>query len=195
MLRDTTVDFQPVAPRIVLSLRSGDKRTLFLFHWQLGFIQKSGIVTAMVGLLNAPPGTKLYERMRREGRLIGLISGDNVDGTTNILSKMGNAALRDGYRSIMQHIYSPKPYYKRAMTFLREYKTPEIRTPMDFHRLVGFFRSIIRLGIFGRERFQYWKLLLWTFFHRPRLFPLTVTFAIYGHHFRKICKLNRIKES
>jgi radical SAM superfamily enzyme YgiQ (UPF0313 family) len=172
-----------------------DSDTPSIFQRQIEFIQKSGIVTAMVGLLNAPPGTKLYERMRREGRLIGLISGDNVDGTTNILSKMGNAALRDGYRSIMQHIYSPKPYYKRAMTFLREYKAPSIRTPMDFHRLVGFFRSIIRLGILGRERFQYWKILLWTFFHRPSLFFLTVTFAIYGHHFRKICKLNRAKES
>ena len=122
--------------------------------------------------------------------MIGLISGDNVDGTTNILSKMGNAALREGYRNIMQHIYSPKPYYKRAMTFLREYKAPKIRTPMDFQRLVGFFRSIIRLGILGRERFQYWKILLWTFFRRPRLFPLTVTFAIYGHHFRKICQVD-----
>ena len=171
-----------------------DSDTPSIFQRQIEFIQKSGIVTAMVGLLNAPPGTKLYERMRREGRLIGLISGDNVDGSTNILSKMGNAALREGYRNIMQHIYSPKPYYKRAMTFLREYKAPKITTPMNFHTLVGFFRSIIRLGILGRERFQYWKILAWTFFRRPRLLPLSVTFAIYGHHFRKIAKLSRARE-
>ena len=167
-----------------------DSDTPSIFQRQIDFIQKSGIVTAMVGLLNAPPGTKLYERMRKEGRLIGLISGDNVDGTTNILPKMGPAVLREGYRNIMQHIYSPKPYYKRAMTFLREYKAPKIKTPMDFQRFLGFFRSVIRLGIFGRERFQYWKILVWTFFHRPRLVPLSVTFAIYGHHFRKISKLN-----
>ena len=172
-----------------------DSDTPSIFQRQIEFIQRSGIVTAMVGLLNAPPGTKLYDRMRREGRLIGLLSGDNVDGTTNILSKMGNTALHEGYRNIMQHIYSPKPYYKRAMTFLREYKAPKIRTPMDFQRLMGFFRSIIRLGILGRERFQYWKILLWTFFRRPRLLPLSVTFAIYGHHFRKIAKLSRAKES
>ena len=172
-----------------------DSDTPSIFQRQIEFIQKSGIVTAMVGLLNAPPGTKLYERMRKEGRLIGLMSGDNVDGSTNILSKMGNAALREGYRSILQHIYSPKPYYKRAMTFLREYKAPKITTPMNFHALVGFFRSIIRLGILGRERFQYWKILLWTFFRRPRLLPLSVTFAIYGHHFRKIARLTRAKES
>jgi hypothetical protein len=95
----------------------------------------------------------------------------------------------------MQYIYSPKPYYKRAMTFLREYKAPKIRTRMDFPHLVGLFRSIVRLGILGRERFQYWKILLWTFFRRPRLLPLSVTFAIYGHHFRKIAKLTRSMKS
>jgi radical SAM superfamily enzyme YgiQ (UPF0313 family) len=169
-----------------------DSDTPSIFQRQIEFIQKSGIVTAMVGLLNAPPGTRLYERMRKEGRLNGLISGDNVDGTTNILPKMGLDALREGYTNIMQHIYSPKPYYKRAMTFLREYKAPKIRTPLDFHRMLGLLRSSIRLGIFGRERFQYWKILFWTLFRRPQLFTMAVTFAIYGHHFRKISKINII---
>jgi len=166
-----------------------DSDTPSIFQRQIEFIQKSGIVTAMVGLLNAPPGTRLYERMRKEGRLIGIISGDNIDGTTNILPKMGLDALREGYRNIMQQIYSPQHYYKRALTFLREYKAPKIRTPLDFQRLLGLLRSSIRLGIFGKERFQYWKILFWALFRRPQLFTLTITFAIYGYHFRRICKL------
>jgi hypothetical protein len=153
------------------------------------FIQKSGIVTAMVGLLNAAPGTPLYERMKNEGRLVGLISGDNVDGTTNILPKMGYDALLEGYRSIMQQIYSPKHYYKRAMIFLREYKGPNIRSPLNFQHVLAVFRSGIQLGIFGRERFQYWRIFLWALFHRPQLVPVTITLSIYGYHFRKICKL------
>jgi len=164
-----------------------------IFQRQIEFIQKSGIVTAMVGLLNAPPGTRLYERMRKEGRLVGFISGDNVDGTTNILPKMGHDVLREGYRNIIQHIYSPKPYYKRAMTFLREYKRPKVRTPLDFQRLMAVIRSSIRLGVLGKERFQYWKIFFWTLFRRPHLFTLAITFAIYGHHFRKISKLNNIQ--
>jgi radical SAM superfamily enzyme YgiQ (UPF0313 family) len=166
-----------------------DSDTSSIFQRQMEFIQKSGIVTAMVGLLNAPPGTKLYERMRSEGRLLDLISGDNADGTTNILPKMGLDALREGYGNLMQRIYSPGHYYKRAMTFLREYKRPEIRTPLDFQRLLAIVRSSIRLGVFGRERFQYWKIILWTLFSRPRMLPLTVTLAIYGHHFRKVYKM------
>jgi len=166
-----------------------DSDTPSIFQRQIEFIQKSGIVTAMVGLLNAPPGTRLYERMRKEGRLLDFVSGDNVDGTTNILPIMGLDVLREGYGNLMQYIYSPEHYYKRARTFLREYKRPEVRIPMDFQRLLAVLRSSIRLGIFGKERFQYWKILLWTLFRRPKMLPLTITLAIYGHHFRKICKL------
>jgi radical SAM superfamily enzyme YgiQ (UPF0313 family) len=166
-----------------------DSDTPSFFQRQIEFIQESGIVTAMVGLLNAPPRTRLYERMREEGRLIGLISGDNVDGTTNILPKMGLDALREGYRNMMHYIYSPEHYYKRAMTFLREYQRPKVRTPLDFQRLLAILRSTVRLGVIGRERFQYWKILFWTLFRRPKMLPLAITLAIYGYHFRKVCAL------
>jgi radical SAM superfamily enzyme YgiQ (UPF0313 family) len=170
-----------------------DSDTPSIFQRQIEFIQRSGIVTAMVGMLNAPPGTKLYERMRKEGRLIGLFSGDNVDGSTNIIPKMGFDTLRDGYKIIIQHIYSPKHYYKRMMTFLREYKIPKTsRGSLDFQSLIAAFRSSIRLGVFGKERFQYWKILSWTLFCRPRLIPLAITFSIYGHHFRKMSKLSNL---
>jgi len=162
-----------------------------IFQRQIDFIQKSGIVTAMVGLLQAPVGTKLYERLKKEGRLLGRIS-ENTDGTTNIVPHMDFNSLREGYRNIMKHIYSPKPYYQRVKIFLREYKPPEIKIPLDYQRFLAFFRSTIHLGIFGKERFQYWRLLMWTLFHRPQLLTLAISFAVYGHHFRKVCELHII---
>jgi len=167
-----------------------DSDTRSIFQRQIDFIQKSGIVTAMVGLLQAPAGTKLYKRLKREGRVVGYISGDNLDGTTNIIPRMDLDALCEGYRDIMRHIYSPKLYYQRVKTFLREYRPPEIESPLDLQRVLAFFRSSIHLGILGKERFQYWKILLWTLFRRPELFTLAITFAIYGHHFRKITELH-----
>ena len=109
------------------------------FQRQIDFIQESGIVTAMVGLLNAPPGTRLHERMREEGRLIDAMSGDNVDGTTNFMPRMGLDVLRKGHRNLMRHIYTPEHYYKRAMTFLREYQKPRVGIPMDFQCLLAVF--------------------------------------------------------
>jgi len=161
-----------------------DSDTPSIFQRQIDFIQKSGIVTAMVGLLQAPAGTRLYERMKRDGRLLGPMSG-NTDGTTNILPKMGLEKLHEGYRTIMQNIYSPKHYYRRVKTFLREYRVPGVRSSLDFQRCLALFRSGFRLGVFGKERFQYWRLLAWTFLYRRRLLPLAVTLMIYGHHFRK----------
>ena len=167
-----------------------DSDTLSTFRRQIEFIQKSGIVSAMVGMLNAPPGTRLFDRLQRENRVVGKVSGDNVDGTTNIIPKMGLPGLLEGYRSIMGHIYSPRNYYRRVRTFLAEFGTPRARTPLDFQRVLAFLYSNLRLGILGKERFQYWYLLVWTMIRRPRLLPLAVTLAIYGHHFRKICDLH-----
>jgi len=160
-----------------------------IFQRQIDFIQNSGIVTAMVGLLQAPPGTKLYERLKKEGRLSGLLSGDNVDGTTNIIPKMDMRQLIKGYEKILNNIYRPRPYYKRIKTFLREYKAPKISIKLDFQRFLAFFRTSIRIGIFGKERIQYWNLVLWTLCRCPKLLPLAITLAIHGYHFRKVCKL------
>jgi len=159
-----------------------------IFQRQIDFIQRSGIVTAMVGMLQAPPGTPLYERLEREGRLRGQLSGDNVDGETNIIPKMSMEVLREGYRSIMDNIYAPGPYYKRVRTFLREYRPQDIQASFNLQYVAAFARSAVRLGIIGRERVQYWRLLAWTLVRRPRLFSVAVTLAIYGHHFRKVCK-------
>jgi hypothetical protein len=49
----------------------------------------------------------------------------------------------------------------------------------------AFLRSIVQLGVLGRERRQYWKLLAWTYFHRRELFPLAVSLTICGYHFRR----------
>ena len=121
--------------------------------------------------------------------MLGNMSGD-TDGTTNIIPRMDLDSLREGYHRIMNQIYSPKHYYERVKIFLQEYKSPKVKIPLDFQRILAFFRSNIRLGVFGRERFQYWKILFWTLSRRPGLLPVTVTLAIYGHHFRKVCRLH-----
>ena len=159
-----------------------------IFQRQIDFIQNSGIVTAMVGLLQAPPGTRLYDRMKAQGRIRGEATGDNVDGTTNIVPTMSMDALKEGYRRILDGIYSPAAYYQRIRTFLREYKAPLVREKLRFSDIVTLVRSSYRLGFVGRERLHYWKLLAWTQFRHPRLLSYAVTFAIYGYHFRKICE-------
>jgi radical SAM superfamily enzyme YgiQ (UPF0313 family) len=159
-----------------------------IFQRQVDFIQKSGIVTAMVGMLQAIPGTRLFDRLQQESRVTDLFSGDNVDGTTNIIPRMGMENLLNGYQSIMKQIYQPKNYYRRIRTLFRELKSPEIIAPFDLQRFLSFFRAALRLGIFGKERFHYWHLILWTLLRKPKLMPTAITLSIYGYHYRKICE-------
>ncbi|MFP4166881.1 MAG: B12-binding domain-containing radical SAM protein [Opitutales bacterium] len=157
-----------------------------IFQRQIDFIQNSGIVMAMVGILQAPPGTALYRRMKELGRLRGSSSGDNAGGATNIVPKMPLAQLLEGYRSIFRDIYSPAPYYARVRTFLSNYRCPKVRAPLTPSRLMAFLRSAVRLGVIGRERFHYWALLAWTFRRNPKLVPVAVKLAISGYHFRRV---------
>ncbi|MDP3260554.1 MAG: DUF4070 domain-containing protein, partial [Thermodesulfovibrionales bacterium] len=166
-----------------------DKDPASIFERLIAFIQESGIATAMVGLLNAPRGTKLYRRLKKEGRLLSAISGDNTDFSINFKPKMSHETLISGYRKVVHTIYSPKHYYARVKKFLKEYKPTQAKTfHFRFSHLEAGFKSIFRLGIIGRERIYYWKLFFWSLFRRPRLFPLAITLAIYGFHFRKIFK-------
>ena len=167
-----------------------DSDTPSIFQQQVDFIQKSGIVTAMVGLLQAPPGTRLHERLSREGRVVNKMSGDNVDGSTNIIPKMGLEPLQEGYRKLLGQIYAPEFYYERVLTFLHEYHPPKIRIHLDPQYVLALGRSIYQLGIRGVERVHYWRLFFWTLFRRPRLFPLAITLAIMGFHFSQVVALH-----
>ncbi len=167
-----------------------DSDTPSIFQRQIDFIQQSGIVTAMVGMLQAAPGTRLFNRLLDERRVCEDFSGDNVDGRTNIIPAMGLDNLIDGYRAIMRQIYSPRKYYQRIRSILKELTVPAVTVPIDWQRFLAFFRACLRLGVLGKERFQYWYLLIWTLARRPRLLPLAVTLSIYGYHYRRICELH-----
>jgi len=166
-----------------------DADTPSIFERQIQFIQRSGIVAAMVGLLQAPHGTRLYDRLQREGRLLDEFSGNNTDNTMNFEPQMDVDLLHEGYRRILTTIYAPKAYYQRVRTFLSAYEPPaSVRHVLSREHIKAFLRSTIELGIKGKERFEYWKLIAWAAVRRPRVFSQAVTLAIYGFHFRRICE-------
>lgn len=171
-----------------------DNDSLTTFRRLVDFIQGSGIATAMVGILQAPIGTKLYQRMLSTGRIITNFSGDNVDGSSNIIPIMDQTLLKNRYKELLRHIYSPEMYYKRVKTLLENYRLPKIKTDITIGKLwqvaCAFIQSIYKLGIFGKERKQYWGLLFWALFKKPKLFALAITYSIYGYHYRKVSEMH-----
>jgi radical SAM superfamily enzyme YgiQ (UPF0313 family) len=162
-----------------------DSDPLSIFKSQISFIQKSGIVTAMVGLLNAPPGTRLYRRMEKENRIVGNFDGSNT--ACNFIPKMNVKTLVDGYKHILHTIYAPRQYYERIRTFLKEYRPyKKKRLVLRMPHIKVLWKTFWFLGVGDKGRKYYWRLIFSTLFKRPRSLPLAVKLAIYGYHFRRV---------
>ncbi len=159
-----------------------------IFEDQINFIQKTGVVVAMVGILTALPQTKLYHRLAAEGRLLTVASGDNTDASINFVPKMDTKILAKGYQKIIQTIYSPKNYYERVIAFFKEYRPTRKRKRTSFNDFGALLGSIWHLGIIGRwdTRWYYWKMMIVACFKYRQFLSEAVVFSIYGLHFRKI---------
>ena len=164
-----------------------DSDTKSVFQNQIDFIYESGIISAMVGLLNAPKNTRLYKRLKSEGRIIKETSGNNTDFSLNFTPIMKKQDLLKGYEKIISGIYSGRVFYSRVLKFLKRFE-PSSRHKKKFYPviLVAFFRSVFVLGFFDRFRVQYWQLFFWSLFNKPRLLPLAITYSVYGYHFRQV---------
>jgi radical SAM superfamily enzyme YgiQ (UPF0313 family) len=159
-----------------------------IFEQQIQFIHKIGVVTAMVGLLSAVPGTKLYQRLKEQGRLLMNPTGNNTDGSLNFIPKMDCKVVLEGYRQIINTIYSPRNYYERIIMFLKEYNPSLKGRRFNLRDIKAFIKSLFVLGLFAAERRYYWKLLTMALIKYRKAFPTAVTYAIYGYHFRKVLK-------
>lgn len=163
-----------------------------IFQRQIDFIQQSGIVSAMVGLLNAPKNTKLYQRLNAENRLTTGSSGNNTDFSMNFIPKMNPILLLDGYKNVIRNIYDTKPYYNRIRQFLINYTKPTGKPiRIQFSYVSAFFKSILIIGIINKGRREFWKFIIWTLAKRPGLFLDAMIFVVYGYHFRSVYGLRK----
>jgi radical SAM superfamily enzyme YgiQ (UPF0313 family) len=158
-----------------------------VFNDQINLIQKSGIVTAMVGLLNAPKGTKLFKRLSSEKRLLSSFTGNNMDGSINFIPKMNYSELMSGYANIIKSIYSQKGFYLRLRKFLSNYELPFWDSGrISFTEIKAFLKILWKIGLLENGRGYFWRLLLFSLFKYPAKLSLAMTFVVYGYHFRRI---------
>jgi len=157
-----------------------------IFERQIKFIQEAGVVTAMVGLLQALPGTRLFSRLKQEGRILHEASGNNVQVSLNFIPKLDRDMLIEGYRSLVKHLYAPGTYYRRILTFLRQYRPRGQALHLSWCDVRAFFRSLWVMGIWSRGRREYWKFFTKALLFHRRAFPEAMTLAILGHHFRRV---------
>ncbi len=155
---------------------------------QFDFIQKAGVVTAMVGLLQAVPRSRLYRRLKDEGRLLGDSLGDNTSANFNFVPRLDRNFLLAKYRELMHRLYEPDNYYRRILGLLGELHPKTPRLPTGWGESRAFIRSLWVLGIANSGRRAFWKFTATAMLHHPAKFALAMTLAVYGHHFRIIAR-------
>lgn len=163
-----------------------DSDTGTIFDAQRGFIQEAGVPTAMIGLLTALPGTRLFTRLTGEGRLLSQSTGNNLDGILNFVPKLDAETLTRGYRALVKDLYEPRAYYRRVLTFLRDYRPVGLRAKATREDYRSFLRSLWVMGVRRRGRREFWRFLARSWLFHRRAFAEAVELAIRGHHFRAI---------
>jgi radical SAM superfamily enzyme YgiQ (UPF0313 family) len=162
-----------------------------IFERQIDFIRESGIPLAMVGLLTALPDTQLWRRLKKEGRLLGESGGNNVatEGSLNFVPRMDAARLVEGYKRIVQTIYSPAEYYRRALDCLAHLtQGPEPRRSTPAGDVAAFARIALALGVRDPERAEFWRYMKRAVTSHRRNFAHAVALAAMGYHFRKLAE-------
>ncbi len=162
-----------------------------IFDRMVEFIQKSGIPIAMVGLLQAMPGTQLFRRLWREGRIVDAGGGDNTGDRLNFLPHMDAAKLVEGYRSVLKRIYSCEAYYERVKLYLNrtQPKHGERRSQQQWvtrGNVRAFVTSLVRQGVFSKQRWSYWKFLLAVATRYRHCVGAAMTLAVMGYHLQLI---------
>jgi hypothetical protein len=163
-----------------------DKETVF--QNQIDFIQKSGIVAAMVGLLNVSPKSRLHERLKKSNRLVDKTTKASSELTElNFIPKMEASTLIEGYAHVLSTIYSPRFFFERIKTFLREYHPRKVKPPrVGIYHIRGLFSSLWFLGIKESGRYYYWKLILWSLLRKPNLLPYALGLPLGLLHFKTL---------
>lgn len=162
-----------------------DRQDIFADH--IEYIRELATPAAMVGLLSVLPKTDLEERLRREGRLLERTRGENA-GQLTFIPTIPADKLIAGYHRVLRNIYSPQVYYQRVEEFLKYYH-PTVRKSVGRHNLRdvrAFFMSIIRVGMFSRNAYRYWRLLFKVITTKPKAFSETVELVIWGCHFQAV---------
>lgn len=165
-----------------------DSDTTDIFRQQFQFVQRSGVVVAMVGLLSALPGTQLHRRLLKEGRMLAGSSGNNTQAELNFTPRLDREFLLSGYRRLMRSLYEPRNYYARIRTFLENYRPCAPVGRPSWSDLQAFLKSTWLLGVWLPGRRGYWRLLLGTLIKRPAHFSRAMELSVMGYHFRKVAR-------
>ena len=174
-----------------------DTDTQDIFRRQVDFIQESGIPLPIVNILKAPPGTDLYDRIKKENRLSKRFAFS--EGDTNVVPIMGEKLLYKGFIDVIDNIYRPRKSYERLQQFFSTYKLPKTTVKIRAKYTVGDLKIlllvILKLGILNSERKYFWKLVIWSLRNNKKMLDKTLMYGVMIHQMHETYKIIHQKAS
>ncbi|HVW86810.1 MAG TPA: B12-binding domain-containing radical SAM protein [Bryobacteraceae bacterium] len=160
-----------------------------IFDRQREFIEAAGITWAMAGMLQAPPTTPLYDRMKKEGRLFEDSEGTSNFSAPNFRTAMPLPTLMNGLSGLLFDLYTPDAYFRRAFRSLQLWKTRPMQKPPDLpmsYNLRLLVQSMWTQGVRSSYRRAYWRFLwrlLRNYLNNPAKLWMGSMILLAGHHF------------
>jgi radical SAM superfamily enzyme YgiQ (UPF0313 family) len=169
----------------------------------IDFIQESAIPIPIVNVLKAPPGTALFDRMKREQRLSKHFSFS--EGDSNIIPVMGEERVRSGFLEVISNVYPAEHSYKRIKRFLEIHQFPKnggvkVKEKYTLYQLYHFVKAVIKLAIFDKDAKHYRELLSWTYKNKRNHLSLAIGYGMWIYQLREnhnqiVNKLTKNKEA
>lgn len=132
-----------------------------IFERQISFIRSLPIVVFTVSMLSALPGTNLWRRLAREGRLYE--SGSGVAGECsrpNFKTKLDEKDLVRGLQRIYESAYSADNAFERAEKCVALLKSSvAFESSFSWQSVVYFVRILFALGVKWKYRRRFWRFM------------------------------------
>jgi radical SAM superfamily enzyme YgiQ (UPF0313 family) len=160
-----------------------------IFARQLEFIERTAIPWAMAGLLQAPPTTALYDRMKREGRLIEDSQSTSNFSVPNFRTNLPLPVLLRGLCTLLEGLYEPGTFFERAYRSLEVWRPRPSQKPPALplsYNLRVLFSSMWHQGIRSAYRASYWRFvrkLVRSWSREPAKMWLGFMVLLSAHHF------------
>jgi radical SAM superfamily enzyme YgiQ (UPF0313 family) len=133
-----------------------------IFERQREFIEKADITWAMAGILQAPPTTALWDRMKKEGRLIEDSLAITNFSAPNFRPTLPLPVLLGGLSKLLFWLYEPKAFFDRAFRSLEVWRTRPTQKapalPLSYNLRI-LANSMWTQGVRSSYRRDYWAFL------------------------------------
>ncbi len=161
----------------------GDGEKPSVFDDLFKFIQTTGIVMPMPGLLTALKDTKLYAQLKEEGRLVSESTGNNTHQLGfNFKPELDETFLIKGYVNLLERLFDPKNYYERCRVLASRRGTYHA-TSRTTRAGVQALSHILYEKLIRRPEWAFVRYVSGTLLRNPREFPEAIAHAVKLYHF------------